>query len=90
MSRGRRRIAHKRQAADRAASRKFWGVAWPADPETVRMSSNPAAMMISLGDPPLRVEVDDARKVLIAAYRASAVWAFAAATAAGLDEQERE
>jgi hypothetical protein len=54
------------------------------------MSSNPAAMMISLGDPPLRVEVDDARKVLIAAYRASAVWAFAAATAAGLDEQERE
>lgn len=87
MSRSRRRPAgaSKKQNADRAASKKFWGEAFPDDPDTVRMSSDPSAMVISLGEPPLRTTEPSAQQTFVLVYHRAAQMAMLAATAAGLD-----
>jgi hypothetical protein len=88
MSRSRRRPANsqKRAAADRAAALKFWGVALPQDPTPVHMASDPSAMMISLGEPPLRNNEIVAQQAFVLLAHRVAQLAFVAATAAGLDE----
>lgn len=88
MSRSRRRPANsqKKQNADRAASRKFWGEPFPDDPEPVRMSDEPSAMMMSLGEPPLRNNETSAQQTFVLVYHRAAQLALLAATAAGLDE----
>ena len=87
MSRSRRRPAggSKKQNADRAASRKFWGEALADDPGTVRMSTDPSAMVISLGEPPLRGAESTAQETFVLVYHRAAQMAMLAATAAGLD-----
>jgi len=87
MSRARRRPAsQKKQTTDRLASRKFWGESFPDDPEFVRMSTDPSAMVLSLGDPPLRSVEEAAQKTFVLVYHRAAQLAMLAATAAGLDE----
>ena len=88
MSRTRRRPAghNKKQNADRAASKKFWGEAFPDDPALVRMSTDPSAMVMSLGDPPLRTIEPTAQQTFVLVYHRAAQMAMLAATAAGLDD----
>jgi hypothetical protein len=88
MSRTRRRPAgnNKKQNADRAASKKFWGEAFPDDPTLVRMSTDPSAMVMSLGDPPLRTIEPTAQQTFVLVYHRAAQLAMLAATAAGLDD----
>jgi hypothetical protein len=88
MSRTRRRPAgmNKKQNADRAASKKFWGEAFPDDPDLVRMSTDPSAMVMSLGDPPLRTIEPTAQQTFVLVYHRAAQMAMLAATAAGLDD----
>ena len=88
MSRTRRRPAgnNKKQNADRAASKKFWGEAFPDDPALVRMSTDPSAMVMSLGDPPVRTIVPTAQQTFVLVYHRAAQMAMLAATAAGLDD----
>jgi hypothetical protein len=88
MSRSRRRPANaqKKQGADRAASRRFWGDTPLDDPALVRMAPEPAAMMLSLGDPPMRNNEDPARRAFTLVYHKAAQLAMLAATAAGLDD----
>ena len=88
MSRTRRRPAgnNKKQNADRAASKKFWGEAFPDDPALVRMSTDPSAMVMSLGDPPLRTIEPTPHQTFVLVYHRAAQLAMLAATAAGLDD----
>lgn len=86
MSRSRRRPAQKRQSADRAAARRFWGESWTDDPPLVRMSDDPSAMLSSLGEPPLRNVETAASAAFILVARRAAQLAMLAATAAGLDD----
>jgi hypothetical protein len=88
MSRSRRRPTpgFKKANADRAAAKKFWGEAFPDDPDLVRMSTDPSAMMISLGEPPLRTGEPTAQQTFVLVYHRAAQLAMLAATAAGLDE----
>lgn len=88
MSRSRRRPAsgHKKAQSDRAAAKKFWGEAFPDDPDLVRMSNDPSAMVISLGEPPLRTVEPSAQQTFVLVYHRAAQLAMLAATAAGLDE----
>ncbi len=88
MSRTRRRPAsgHKKHNADRAAAKKFWGEAFPDDPAFVRMSTDPSAMIMSLGDPPLRTIEPTAQQTFVLVYHRAAQLAMLAATAAGLDD----
>jgi hypothetical protein len=77
---------NKKQNADRAASKKFWGEAFPDDPDLVRMSTDPSAMVMSLGDPPLRTIEPTAQQTFVLVYHRAAQMAMLAATAAGLDD----
>lgn len=89
MSRSRRRPAaagFKKQNADRAAAKKFWGEDFPEDPALVRMSTDPSAMVISLGEPPLRTVEPTAQQTFVLVYHRAAQLAMLAATAAGLDD----
>jgi len=86
MSRSRRRPAARRPSADRSAARKFWGEAWPDDPALVRLSEDPAAMISSLGEPPLRSVGPAAHAAFVLVTRRAAQLAMLAATAAGLDD----
>ena len=86
MSRSRRRPAQKRQSADRVAARRFWGENWPDDPPLVRMSTDPSAMVGSLGEPPLRTIETAAQAAFVLVARRAAQLAMLAATAAGLDD----
>lgn len=91
MSRSRRRPANtsKKLDADRAASRKFWGDGLLDDPELVHLTDDPSAMVISLGDPPLRGKERAAQATFVLVYRRAAQLALLAATAAGLDDDSR-
>lgn len=86
MSRSRRRPTQKRQSADRVAARRFWGENWPDDPRLVRMSTDPSAMVVSLGEPPLRNIETAAQAAFVLVARRAAQLAMLAATAAGLDD----
>jgi hypothetical protein len=88
MSRSRRRPANaqKKQTADRTAAKRFWGDTALDDPSLVRMSIEPAAMMLSLGDPPMRNNEKPARDAFTLVYHKAAQLAMLAATAAGLDD----
>ena len=91
MSRSRRRPANqpKKLDADRIASRKFWGEGLLDDPALVHRSDDPAAMVVSLGDPPLRGKERAAQATFVLVYRRAAQLALLAATAAGLDDDSR-
>lgn len=91
MSRSRRRPANaqKRHQADRAAAQKFWGVAFADDPTPVHMADDPSAMVLSLGEPPLRNNEETAQKAFVLLYHRAAQLALLAATAAGLDDDPR-
>ncbi|MEX1218683.1 MAG: hypothetical protein WEA11_09220 [Acidimicrobiales bacterium] len=91
MSRTRRRPASaaagfKKQNADRVAAKKFWGEPFPEDPALVRMSTDPSAMVMSLGDAPLRTVDPTAAQTFVLVYHRAAQMAMLAATAAGLDD----
>ena len=87
MSRSRRRPANssKKLDADRAASRRFWSGGLLDDPDLVHLSEDPSAMVVSLGDPPLRGKERAAQATFVLVYRRAAGLAMLAATAAGLD-----
>lgn len=86
MSRPRRRPAtNRRQGVDRAALRKFWGEPFPDDPDPVRPSPDPTALVLSLGDPPLRGSEKAASATFTLVYQRASQLAMLAATAAGLD-----
>lgn len=87
MSRTRRRPASgfKKASADRAAAKKFWGESFPDDPEFVHIAADPSAMVISLGEPPLRTAEPSAQQTFVLVYHKAAQMAMLAATAAGLD-----
>ena len=88
MSRSRRRgSAAKRANADRAASRRFWGEHVLDDPALIHASPDPAAMVTSLGDPPLRGTERAAGAAFTLVYRRASQLAMLAATAAGLDDR---
>jgi len=91
MSRSRRRPANtsKKLDADRAASRRFWGGGLLDDPDLVRMTEDPSAMVVSLGDPPLRGKERAAQATFVLVYRRAAQLAMLAATAAGLDDDSQ-
>jgi hypothetical protein len=91
MSRSRRRPANtnKKLDADRVASRKFWGDGMLEDPALVHMTEDPSAMVVSLGDPPLRGKERAAQATFVLVYRRAAQLALLAATAAGLDDDSR-
>jgi hypothetical protein len=91
MSRSRRRPANpsKKLEADRAASRKFWSGDLLDDPSLVHMTDDPSAMVVSLGDPPLRGRERAAQATFVLVYRRAAQLAMLAATAAGLDDDSR-
>ena len=84
MSRSRRRPANtqKKQSADRAAERKFWGDSTLDDPALVHL----AGVVLSLGDPPLRGNERAAQATFTLVYRRAAQLSMLAATAAGLDD----
>lgn len=88
MSRSRRRPANnqKKQNADRAAERKFWGDTALDDPALVHLADDAAAMVLSLGDPPLRGHERAAQATFTLVYRRAAQLSMLAATAAGLDD----
>ena len=88
MSRSRRRPANtqKKQSADRAAERKFWGDSTLDDPALVHLAGDAAAMVLSLGDPPLRGNERAAQATFTLVYRRAAQLSMLAATAAGLDD----
>lgn len=90
MSRSRRRPTQKRQSADRVAARRFWGETWPDDPPLVHLSEDPSAMLLSLGEPPLRNSSTAAQAAFVLVARRAAQLAMLAATAAGLDDDGRE
>ncbi len=90
MSRARRRPAQKRQSADRIAAQRFWGENWPQDPALVRSSSDPSAMLTSLGEPPLRNVASNAQAAFVLVAHRAARLAMLAATAAGLDDDTDE
>jgi hypothetical protein len=50
------------------------------------MSTDPSAMVISLGDPPLRTIEPTAQQTFVLVYHRAAQMAMLAATAAGLDD----
>lgn len=91
MSRSRRRPANtnRKLDADRAASRRFWGEGLLDDPALVHLTDEPSAMVISLGDPPLRGRERAAQATFVLVYRRAAQLAMLAATAAGLDDDSR-
>ena len=88
MSRSRRRPANpqKKVDADLAINRRFWGEGLLDDPALVHMTDDPSAMVVSLGDPPLRGRERAAQATFVLVYRRAAQLALLAATAAGLDD----
>jgi hypothetical protein len=91
MSRSRRRPANqtKKVDADRVASRKFWSGELLDDPALVHLTHDPSAMVVSLGDPPLRGKERAGQATFVLVYRRAAQLAMIAATAAGLDDDSR-
>jgi hypothetical protein len=91
MSRSRRRPANnqKKLDADRVASRRFWGEGLLDNPALVRRSDDPSAMIVSLGDPPLRGRERAAQATFVLVHRRAAQLALLAATAAGLDDDSQ-
>jgi hypothetical protein len=89
MSRSRRRPA-KKQQADRAAARKFWGEIPTDEAPTVHMTDDAAAMVLSLGEPPLRNNERAAQATFTLVYRKAAQLAYGLGVAAGLDEEPTE
>ncbi len=88
MSRSRRRNSTKRQQADRAAVKKFWGEIPTEEPPVVTRPDDPTAMVLSLGAPPLRTVERPAQEAFAKLYNRAAAMAFGLAVAAGLDEDE--
>ena len=86
MSRSRRRPAAKKQQADRAAARKFWGEIPTEEPPAVAQPDDPTAMVLSLGSPPLRTVERPAQEAFAKLYNRAAAMAFGLAVAAGLDD----
>jgi hypothetical protein len=86
MSRSRRRPAAKKQQADRAAARKFWGEIPTEEPPAVAQPDDPTAMVLSLGAPPLRTVERPSQEAFAKLYNRAAAMAFGLAVAAGLDE----
>jgi hypothetical protein len=86
MSRSRRRPAAKKQQADRAASRKFWGEIPTEEPPAVAQPDDPTAMVLSLGPPPLRTVERPSQEAFAKLYNRAAAMAFGLAVAAGLDD----
>jgi hypothetical protein len=86
MSRSRRRPAAKKQQADRAAARKFWGDIPEQEVPTVSRPDDPTAMIRSLGEPPLRNNERPAQAAFTLVTQKASHLAFGLAVAAGLDE----
>ncbi|HEY6533717.1 MAG TPA: hypothetical protein VIY72_15525 [Acidimicrobiales bacterium] len=86
MSRSRRRPAAKKQQADRAAARKFWGEIPEEQAPAVRRPDDPTAMIRSLGEPPLRNNERPAQAAFTLVTQKASHLAFGLAVAAGLDE----
>ena len=87
MSRSRRRSnsGNRKAAADRAAAaRKFWGHELTEEPASISLSEDPAAMVRSLGAPPLRGQEKTASQAFELIYQRAAHFAFGAAAAAGV------
>ena len=86
MSRSRRRPAAKKQQADRAAAKKFWGEIPSDEPPVVAQPDDPTAMVLSLGAPPLRTVERPSQEAFAKLYNRAAAMAFGLAVAAGLDD----
>jgi hypothetical protein len=86
MSRSRRRPAAKKQQADRAAARKFWGEIPDEQAPAVRRPDDPTAMIQSLGEPPLRNNERPAQAAFTLVTQKASHLAFGLAVSAGLDE----
>jgi len=86
MSRSRRRPAAKKQQADRAAARKFWGDVPEQEAPTVSRPDDATAMIRSLGEPPLRNNERAAQAAFTLVTQKASHLAFGLAVAAGLDE----
>lgn len=87
MSRSRRRTntAGRKATADRAAAaRRFWGHELTEEPGAITPSEDPAAMVRSLGAPPLRGQERTAAQAFELIYQRAAHLAFGAAAAAGV------
>jgi hypothetical protein len=84
MSRSRRRNSAKRQQADRAAVKKFWGEVPAQDLPEVPAPDDPTAMVLSLGAPPLRTVERPAQEAFAKLYNRAAAMAFGLAVAADL------
>jgi hypothetical protein len=88
MSRSRRRNSAKRQQADRAAVKRFWGELPPQELPAVPHPDDPTAMVLSLGAPPLRTVERPAQEAFAKLYNRAAAMAFGLAVAADLDDDE--
>lgn len=89
-NRGQKRSGKRRRKNNAKASRDFWGDAsgLPTQPERVRMTTQPAAVVQSLGPPPLAGQEQASKHYFDAVYERAVMMAGALAAASGLIEED--
>lgn len=88
--RGQKRSGKRRRKGTAKANRDFWGdpTKLPSEPERVRISTEPAAVVQSLGPPPLAGQEQAASHYFEAVYTRAVMMAGALAAASGLIEED--
>ena len=89
-SRGQKRSGKRRRKNNAKASRDFWGdpSKLPAESERVRITTSPAAVVQSLGPPPLTGQEQAAEHYFEAVYERAVMMAGALAAASGLVQED--
>ncbi len=88
--RGQKRSGKRRRKSSAKAMRDFWGdpARLPEESERVRITTQPAAVVQSLGPPPLTGQEQAAGHYFEAVYERAVVMAGALAAASGLIEED--
>ena len=89
-SRGQKRSGKRRRKNNAKSSRDFWGdpSKLPAESERVRITTSPAAVVQSLGPPPLTGQEQAAGHYFEAVYERAVMMAGALAAASGLVQED--
>ncbi len=89
-SRGPKRSGKRRRKNNAKVSRDFWGdpSKLPAESERVRITTSPAAVVQSLGPPPLAGQEQAAEHYFEAVYERAVMMAGALAAASGLVQED--
>ncbi len=88
--RSQKRSGKRRRKNSAKASREFWGDSskLPAESERVRITTSPAAVVQSLGPPPLAGQEQQAEHYFNAVYERAVMMAGALAAASGLVQED--